>query len=121
MAEVIEDQRDQRYVQHTSEELMSQRIGQIADGYEDANDCDELRGDPIFKLFAGRNPETDKDLGSQPTMSRFENAISIKDIYRIAHVFGEKFIESYKKEPKVIILDKEQICENLWSISFANI
>ena len=60
---------------------------------------------PIFKLLADRNPETDNDLASQPTMSRFENAISIKDIYRIAYAFGEKFIESYEKEPKVIILD----------------
>jgi hypothetical protein len=105
LSNVIVDQRDQRYVQHPTEELMLQRIGQIAAGYEDANDCDELRGDPIFKLFVGRNPETDNDLGSQPTMSRFENAISRKDIYRIAYVFGEKFIESYEKEPNVIILD----------------
>jgi hypothetical protein len=105
LADVIEDQRDQRYVQHTIEELMLQRVGQIAAGYEDADDCDQLRGDPIFKLFAGRNSESDENLGSQPTMSRFENAISIKDIYRIAYAFGEKFIESYEQEPKVIILD----------------
>ena len=105
LSNVIDDQRDQRYVQHSTEELMLQRIGQIAAGYEDADDCDHLRTDPIFKLFAGRNPETDQDLGSQPTMSRFENAISKKDIYRIAHVFGEKFIESYEKAPKVIVLD----------------
>jgi len=105
LSDIIEDQRDQRYVQHTTEELITQRVGQIASGYEDANDCNELRGDPIFKLLAGKNPETDNDLASQPTISRFENSISMKDIYRIAYAFGEKFIESYEKEPKVIILD----------------
>ena len=105
LSDIIVDQRDQRYVQHTIQDMMTQRVGQIAAGYEDANDCNELRGDPILKILADRNPETDNDLASQPTMSRFENAISIKDIYRIAYAFGEKFIESYEKEPKVIIID----------------
>lgn len=105
LANVLKDQRDQRYVQHSIKDLIIQRVGQIAAGYEDANDCNALRCDPIFKLFAGRKPESDNDLASQPTMCRFENSPSIKDIYRIAYVFGEKYIESYEKEPKVIILD----------------
>ena len=46
-------------------------------GYEDQNDHDTLRADPVFKLIAGRPPD-DPDLASQPTLSRFENAISIQ-------------------------------------------
>ncbi len=50
MSKCITDDRDQRYINHSLEQLLSQRIYQIAAGYEDANDCDELRGDSIFKI-----------------------------------------------------------------------
>ena len=51
------------------------RVFGILAGYEDQNDHDILRTDPIFKLIAGRSP-TDADLASQPTLSRFENQIN---------------------------------------------
>jgi len=51
---IIKGQRDQRYIQHTIQEMLTQRIGQIAAGYEDANDYDELCGDPILKILADR-------------------------------------------------------------------
>lgn len=105
MVNAIPDSRDQRYIKHTYLELLQQRIAQIACGYEDANDCNHLRTDPIFKIYSGRNPETDDDLGSQPTMSRFENSISATSLYRLAKVFVDCFIESYEYEPKVIVLD----------------
>ena len=57
--------------------MLSQRIYQIACGYEDANDCNSLKDDPIFKICADKIPSTDSPLASQPTMSRFENSISI--------------------------------------------
>ena len=105
LAEVIDDPRDARYVKHTLMELMMQRIGQIGSGYEDANDCNTLRDDPIFKMFAGRLPESDPALASQPTMSRFENSISRTYLFRLARVFADKFIASYNAPPKVIVLD----------------
>lgn len=105
LAEVMKDSRHPSYVKHTIDELLSQRIGQIACGYEDANDCNALRSDPIFKLFAGRLPENDPDLASQPTHTRFENAVSRPMLYRIAEVFVEVFLRSYEKAPKVIVLD----------------
>lgn len=46
---------------------MTQRVFQIADGYEDCNDCDDLREDMIFKMCTGRLPQSDNDLASQPT------------------------------------------------------
>ena len=105
LAAVINDPRDARYVKHTLMELMMQRIGQISSGYEDANDCNTLRDDPIFKMLAGRLPESDPALASQPTMSRFENSISRTYLFRLARVFVDKFIASYNVPPKVIVLD----------------
>ena len=103
----IEDERDQRYVDHTIESLVSQRVYQIASGYEDANDCNSLRKDAILKLCSGQLPETGMDLGSQPTMSRFENSVRRSELYRIAKMFVSNFISSYESEPKVIILDPD--------------
>ncbi len=105
MATNITDNRDARYTQHSVLEMLLQRVGQIACGYEDANDCNDLRNDPIFKLFAGRAPQTAKPLASQPTHSRFENAIPLCALYKLADVFIENFINSYENEPEVIVLD----------------
>src|SRR5205807_4279370 len=79
----------------TSEDLLKQRIFQIAAGYEDANDANTLRHDPIFKLLLDRLPETGAPLASQPTISRFENSISRTEIYRMALVLMDQFIASY--------------------------
>ena len=105
IANVIPDYRNQSYIDHTYPEMLRQRVAQISCGYEDTNDCNPLRTDPILKIFSGKNPESDNALSSQPTMSRFENAISRTTLYRIAKVFVDCFVESYEKEPKVIVLD----------------
>src|SRR5688500_7094462 len=57
-------------VRHTRETLVQQRVFQIACGYEDQDDADFLRTDPLLKLVCGRLPETGADLASQPTLSR---------------------------------------------------
>jgi len=105
IASVITDDRDPRYIHHTFEEILAQRTFQIAAGYEDANDCDTLRDDPIFKMGVDRQPGQGAPLASQPTMSRFENSVSRTDLFRIALVFATHFIRSYDKEPSMIILD----------------
>jgi hypothetical protein len=105
LTEVIHDARDARYVKHTIMDLMMQRVSQIAAGYEDADDCDDLRADPIIKMCAGRSPNSDDDLASQPTMSRFENSITRTYLYRLAQVFVDNFMASYDNEPKIIVLD----------------
>ena len=61
---------------HTLVEMLRLRMFAIAAGYEDANDCDTLRHDPVFKMAVGRAPESGEPLCSQPTMSRLENAPS---------------------------------------------
>ncbi|KKK60100.1 hypothetical protein LCGC14_3027740, partial [marine sediment metagenome] len=73
-------------------------------GYEDANDANDLRIDPGFKASCNRLPSGD-DLASQPTITRFENSISKKDLYRIAEVFLDRFIASYDTPPEAIVLD----------------
>src|SRR6516165_2000804 len=95
-AEALDDPRDPDLTQHTFLEMARSRVYGILAGYEDQNDHDTLRADPAFKLVAGRSPEDD-DLASQPTLSRFENAISIKSLKRVRDVFIDQFIASFER------------------------
>src|SRR5262252_902805 len=105
LAMVLKDPRDPRRVAFTVEDLLKQRVYQIVAGYEDANDANTLRDDPIFKLMLDRLPETGDSLASQPTLSRFENRVSRTELYRMALVLLEHCIASYAKPPQVIVLD----------------
>jgi hypothetical protein len=99
------DDRCQGYVQHSYDEIAAQRVYQIIAGYEDANDCNKLRNDTILKMSVGRSPISGNALASQPTMTRFENAPAIKELYHIAYAFAQHFVSSYDSEPPVIIID----------------
>ncbi len=101
IAHCLEDNRHASYVKHGINSLLNQRIMQIAAGYEDANDCNTLRNDGVLKVCC----QTENSLSTQPTMSRFENSISNKELYKISQAFADQFIASYVEEPKVIILD----------------
>ncbi len=105
IVKAIADRRHASYLDHSVASLVEQRVFQIACGYEDANDCNVLRADPGFKAACARLPSSGADLSSQPTMSRFENRITNKDLYRIARAFVDAFIASYAKPPKAIVLD----------------
>jgi len=105
MASVLGDERDAKRTKHSMLDLMRQRVFQIAAGYEDQDDSDHLRSDPIFKMLLGRAPETGADLASQPSMSRFENRITRQELDQLAEVFVEDFIGSYAEVPAVIVLD----------------
>src|SRR6187549_1930386 len=86
LAAVLDDPRDQDLTEHTFLEMVRSRVFGILAGYEDQNDHDTLRTDPVFKLIADRSPEED-DLASQPTLSRFENQINIASLKRLRAVF----------------------------------
>ena len=86
IGQLIPDTRKQEFVLHTYMEMVSQRIGQILCGYEDANDCNRLRGDSALKMSVGRKP-SDADLSSQPTMTRLENGVDGRTLYRIGKLF----------------------------------
>ncbi len=105
LATALSDARDARRIRFTPDDLLKQRIFQIAAGYEDANDSHTLRHDPIFKLLLDRLPETGAPLASQPTISRFENSVSRTELYRMALVLMDQFIASYDSPPEVIVLD----------------
>lgn len=101
LTDCIDDTRHQSYVQHDYKTILGQRVMQIAAGYEDANDCNEIRFDKIVQICAG----SDKALASQPTMSRFENLATPKIMYKMAEVFVSQFVNSYAAPPNAIILD----------------
>ena len=87
--------------------LVRQRVFQIACGYEDQDDADTLRTDPLLKLVCGRLPETGRDLASQPTLSRLENAVDRKSCYRLAMALGELYLRERERDgmPTHIVLD----------------
>lgn len=74
LASCIQDTRHQSYVKHSTASMPGQRIMQIAAGYEDANDCNQLKDDRILQLCSNNQ----QPLAVQPTMSRFENQTNSK-------------------------------------------
>jgi len=105
LAGCITDRRDNRYTDHDLETLLRQRTYQIVAGYEDCNDSNVVRKDPALKTACG-GQLSDEDLGSQPTLSRLENAITRNDLYRVEEYFINLYIRrNRKKKPKRIILD----------------
>jgi hypothetical protein len=92
---------------HSVAEVVTQRIYQIACGYEDQNDATTLRSDPLLKQVCGRLPLTGPDLASQPTLSRFENAFGPRDCYRVALALGQIYLQQRERDgiPEQIVLD----------------
>lgn len=108
LAGAIHDKRHPSYISHSMTDLLRQRVFQSACGYADGNDANALRADPMFKLAAGRAPlDADTDLASGPTLSRLENNLTRRDIYRLAKSFVHAFIDSYAQAPALIVLDMD--------------
>jgi hypothetical protein len=84
--------------QHTLLALLKQRIYQIACGYEDQNDSNSLRTDPLLKLACGSLPESGEDLASQPTISRMENSVSTRACYQVAKALSELYVRERSKD-----------------------
>lgn len=106
LSSLIRDRRNPLKITHELIEMLRQRVYQICNGYEDCNDADDLRRDPMFKLAVGRLPETGEDLASQPTLSRLENSVSRRDLWHIAEFFVALFFRQYRQaKPKRIVLD----------------
>ncbi len=108
----IVDPRDARYITHTMHDLLAQRVFQLASGYPDGNDSDTLRRDPMFKLAANKAPlDADNPLACGATHSRLENALSSKDIYRMARALVLQFIAGYSSAPASITLDLDHTAD----------
>lgn len=105
-ASCLSDSRDQRYVRHTIESQTTQRMLQIAAGYEDCNDADALRSDAALKSFCDRLPESGPDLASGPTLSRMENAVTRRDVWRAMQRLRDQYIVKLKRSGrKEVVLD----------------
>jgi hypothetical protein len=93
---------------HSLASLVRQRVFQIACGYEDQNDSNSLREDPLLKLVCGSLPDSGADLASQPTISRLENAAERRSCYRIARAIFELYLKERAEggaAPKKVLLD----------------
>ena len=101
----IPDPRNQFFIAHQQKTMLSQRIFGIALGYEDLNDHQSLRNDPLFQIISERGIKDDLPLASPPTLCRLENRINRKALAKISEVFVENFIHSYKRAPDELILD----------------
>ncbi|MBK7249890.1 MAG: transposase [Gammaproteobacteria bacterium] len=96
----IEDRRQCGKIRHAIGDLLRQRLYAIACGYPDGNDASRLAADPIQKLLGGRDPVGDEDLASQPTLSRFENAVRRADLYRMGIALADAVIERHRRRLK---------------------
>jgi len=105
LAAALRDARDPALTTHALLGMLRQRVYGLLADYEDQNDHDTLRSDPVFKLIAGRSPDDPQDLASQPTLSRFENAVTIADLWRLRDVLVDQFIASFPEPPLSLTLD----------------
>jgi hypothetical protein len=111
LAGLIADPRKQAYVTHSVSDILRARILAIACGYEDGDDLDMLRTDPGFKLACGKLPQSGEDLCSQPTISRWENAPTLREAMRMGHAMIDLYCRSYPKPPKSVTFDIDDTCD----------
>lgn len=90
--------------QHSYPELIAQRVFQILGGYEDGNDAQTMRHDPIMKLATGRRADGDP-LASQPTICRLENRPTLRELLTIFYAQIDAFPRTYRKAPAALVLD----------------
>ena len=113
LAAIIPDHRDPALITHSMADILRARVFAIACGYPDADDLDDLRKDPAFKLACGRLPESGDDLASQPTMSRWENAPDLRTLIRLARAMVDLWCKSHRRPPKAITLDIDDTADTV--------
>lgn len=101
IARQLIDERQSGKVQHDVEAMLRQRVMSLIAGWEDLNDAEHLRDDPVHQIAAGQN----QALASAPTLCRFENTQSREAAWAVNTALVEQFIASHRKAPPVVILD----------------
>ncbi len=104
-AGLIADPRNPAFITHSVADILRARMLAIACGYEDADDLDYLRSDPGFKLACGRLPDSGTNLCSQPTVSRWENAPTLREVIGLTYAMVDLYCESYVRPPRAVTLD----------------
>lgn len=97
LAACVPDARQAGKIDHAIEEMIGQRIFALACGYPDCNDAARLGEDPIHKLLVGRDPIEGSALASQPTLSRFENAVGPRALFRMGEALADVVIERHRR------------------------
>ena len=103
-AACIEDPRAPDQITHTLADIIRFRLLMIAAGYEDGNDAAALRRDPLFKMALDRAP-SDRELCSQPTISRLENLPDVRSLLRMGRAMVDLYCASFRQVPRRIVLD----------------
>src|ERR1700750_165120 len=104
LAGCLKDPRTPKKVVHRLAEIIRFRMLMIAAGYEDGNDADTLRADPMFKLALDRLP-SGEELCSQSTISRLENLPDLRALLRLGRALVHQYFGSFRAVPKRIVLD----------------
>lgn len=97
LADCLRDDRQSSKITHEVVDLIRQRIFAIACGYPDANDAARLGDDPVHKMLLDRDAIEGDSLASQPTLSRFENAVGPRQLYRMGETLADTVIERHRR------------------------
>jgi hypothetical protein len=111
LAACIADPRDPSRVVHSLDDILRARVLAITCGYEDADDLDTLRDDPGFRLALGKLPGAGAGLASQPTMSRWENAPTTRELAKLMAAMVGIYCASYPAAPEAVTLDIDDTCD----------
>jgi Transposase DDE domain group 1 len=105
LAKRVCDPREEERIRHSVLSLFRQRLYQIIAGYEDANDADRLRHDPAFQILADQ--PLGEPLGSQPTLSRWENSPSPRELLKLQDALLDWFVricgEQVRKRGEILL------------------
>jgi hypothetical protein len=104
LAACMVDPRAPDQITHGLADIIRFRLLMIGAGYEDGNDANSLRGDPMFKMALDLSP-SDRELCSQSTISRLENLPDVRALSRMGRAMVDLYCESFAKVPKRITLD----------------
>ena len=105
IARLLPDGRQEGKVKHSRYEQILQRVFMIACGYEDCNDADTLRHDPLLKTACGSSPRMETGLSCQSTLSRLENLVDARRVIAVHRLFEDAYVASLPKKTERVVLD----------------
>ncbi len=97
LAQCLRDDRKPGFIVHSYLDMLRQRVFGLCCGYEDCNDAARLKADPVYRMLLGRDPQEGDELASQPTLSRFENAIDVRSLDRMADALADLVVRRHRK------------------------
>lgn len=96
-SQLIPDRRDPFRIVHPIEKLLKQRVFTLMQGYQDANDVQYLKNDPLLKDIL------DGELASQPTMSRFENSFDKHSVFALCYAWIDRYVSTLGNREQLVI------------------